>query len=340
MGKTLRILFIAFSIVACKQQKESDLPVSNGLYFGQSIPGNKLEIFAPGIISTGLNEGYITFSPDGKECYWTILFSDFVTIVTSKLENGRWTKPKVAPFAGKYYDGWPAITPDGKRMFFHSSRPVADTTTGITAKFNVWYVDRTENGWNDPVVVNAPVNGKENSTCPSVSMSGNLYISKRFSDGSEKLCRSELRNGAYQELEILPANVNVLKDNYHGYISPDESYLIRICYDRPDNIGAGWNYYISFRKSDGTWSDLINLGKEVNSVYCGGAPSISSDGKYLFFQGIVATGITDSLDRKSSLEELIDRDIKSPSMGSTDIYWIDAKIIDELKPKESLKILK
>jgi len=332
MGKTLRIFFIAVSFVACNQQKETELTVPGGFYLGQPKPTDKLVIFAPGIVSTGLNEGYITFSPDGRECYWSILFSDFVTIVTSKLENGRWTKPKVAPFAGKYYDGWPAITPDGKRMFFHSSRPVADTSARITAKFNVWYVDRTGNGWSDPVVVNAPVNGSENSTCPSVTRSGNLYISKRFSDGSEKLCRSVLLNGVYQELEILPANVNVLKDNYHGYISPDESYFIRICYGRPDNIGSGWNYYITFRKSDGTWSDLVNLGKEVNSVYCGGAPSISSDGKYLFFQGIAATNLTTSLDRNYSLEELIDRDIKSPSLGSTDFYWVDAKIIDGLRP--------
>jgi hypothetical protein len=333
MGKTLRIFFIAVSFVACNQQKESELTVPGGFYFGQPNPTDKLEIFAPEIVSTGLNEGYITFSPDGKECYWSILFSDFVTIVTSKLENGQWTKPKVAPFAGKYYDGWPAIQSDGKRMFFHSSRPVADTSVGITAKFNIWYMDRTEKGWSDPVVVNAPVNGRENSTCPSVTRSGNLYISKRFSDGSEKLCRSELRNGFYQELEILPVNVNVLKDNYHGYISPDESYFIRICNGRPDNIGSGWNYYITFRKSDGTWSDLVNLGKEVNSVYCGGAPSISPDGKYLFFQGIAATSIIDSLDRKYSLEELIDLDVKSPQKGSTDIYWVSAKIMEELRPK-------
>jgi hypothetical protein len=94
-------------------------------------------------------------------------------------------------------------------------------------------MDRTENGWSDPVVVKAPVNGSENSTCPSVTMNGNLYISKRFSDGTENLCRSELRNGVYQELEILPDNINVLKDNFHGYISPDESYFMRISYGRP-----------------------------------------------------------------------------------------------------------
>ena len=87
-------------------------------------------------------------------------------------------------------------------------------------------------------------------------------------------------------------------------------------------------------RTENGWSDMVNMGKEVNSVYCGGAPSISPDGKYLFFQGIAATSITDSLDRKYSLEELIDRDIKSPSLGSTDIYWIDAKIIEVFGPKK------
>ncbi len=314
------------------QEKPSDFSDLKGPYLGQALPGNKLEVFSPGLVSTGLNEGVITFTPEGTECYWSVLFSGFETILTSRLEKGAWTKPEIASFSGRYYDGWPAIQADGKRMFFHSARPVTDAATGITAKFNVWYMDRTKNGWGDPVVVNAPVNGSENSTCPSVAMNGTLYFSKRFSDGTEKLCRSELKNKVYQELKILPDNVNVLKNNFHGCISPDESYLIRPCHGRPDQVGAGWNYYITFNKKDGTWSDLINLGKTVNSVYCGGAASISPDGKQLFFQGIAATGITDALDRKYSLQELIDRELSGSANGSSDIYWIDAKIIEELRP--------
>lgn len=312
------------------QNNEKNLSELMGPFLGQTLPDSVPVLFAPEFVSTGLNEGTITFTPDGKECYWSILFSGFETIVTSKIINGQWTRPVVASFSGRYYDGWPAIQPDGKRMFFHSTRPVMDSAAGITAKFNIWYIDKTSTGWSQPQPVNAPVNGSENSTCPSASKNGNLYISKRFNDGTEKLCRSELRNGVYQELEMLPDNVNILKDNFHGYISPDESFLIRPCYGRPDNIGAGWNYYITFRDNKNCWSDLINLGKEVNSVYCGGAPSVSADGKYLFFQGIAASGILDSLGHKLSLEEIIDQEIKIPARGSTDIYWIDANTIMKL----------
>lgn len=328
------IIIICLSIFSCRQHTDADYQNSKKKMFDQSFPEENLEIFAPEIVSTGLNEGTITISPNGNECFWSILFSGYETIVTSKIKNGKWTKPEVASFSGKYYDGWPAIHPDGKRLFFHSARPVTDTSEGITAQFNIWYVDRINDSWSEPKLVNSPVNSNENSTCPSVSMNGALYLSKKFSDDTEKLCRSELKNGVYQDLEVLPDNINVLKENFHCYISPDESYLIRICYGRPDNVGAGWNYYITFRKSDGTWSDLVNMGKEVNSVYCGGGASVSADGKYIFFQGIPAAKLTDSLDRIYTLEELVERDVKRPSLGSIDIYWINANIIAGLKSKK------
>ena len=331
------ILSLQLLLFSCGNIKK-DPAAPKGPFFGLHCPDSVPGIFAPGFVSTGLNEGTITFSPEGNECYWSVLFSGFETIVTSRIENGHWTEPEVAPFSGRYYDGWPAFQPDGKRLFFHSARPVQDTMSGITARFNIWYVDKIPGGWSEPEPVNAPVNGSENSACPSASSNGNLYISKRFSDGTEKLCRSELIKGVYQELEILPDNVNILKGNFHGYISPDESFLVRPCHGRPDNIGAGWNYYITFRSNESLWSDLINAGPEVNSVYCGGTPSISADGNYFFFQGIVATGITDSLSRRLSLEEIIDQDIRTPSNGSTDIYWIDADAVRRLKDSASFNM--
>ena len=106
------------SIAYC-QTNPKEFPVLKVPYLGQKPPGLTLEIFAPEIVSTGLDEGVITFTPDGKECYWSILFPRFETILVSKQVNGKWTKPEVATFSGKYYDGWPAIQPDGKKMFFH-----------------------------------------------------------------------------------------------------------------------------------------------------------------------------------------------------------------------------
>jgi hypothetical protein len=306
-----------------------------GIFLGQKPPGISPEIFAPELISTGLNESVITFMPDGSECYWSISIFGLETILTSKLINKEWTKPEIAPFAGKYYDGWPAIQPDGKRMFFHSSRPVSDSTLGISAEFNIWYMDRINGEWSEPIIIESSVNSAENSTCPSVTNTGILYFSKRFNDDTEKLVRSKSINDNFQDIEVLPDHINSMKDNFHGVISPDETYLIRPLYGRKDAIGNRWNYYVSFRDEDDTWSELINLGESVNSLFCGGSTAFSPDGKYLFFQASIAPELLLALPKRHNLKELVEIDLRTPGRGSNDIYWISVKIIEELRPKLS-----
>jgi hypothetical protein len=101
---------------------------------------------------------------------------------------------------------------------------------------------------------------------------------------------------------------------------------------RADAIGGGWDYYVAFRDQDDRWSDLVHLGSDVHKVSCAGAPSLSPDGKYLFLQGRVAAKPTTDLERTYPLKELVDRDIKRHSNGSADIYWIDARFLDDLRP--------
>jgi hypothetical protein len=326
-------LVILASVVCCRSGKKAS-PVLQGPYMGQEPPGATPVLFAPGMVSTGLNENSVTFMPDGRECYWSVLFSGFETIVTSRLDKGGWTEPETAPFAGQYYDGWPSIQSDGKRMYFHSARPHPDSASGVTAKFNIWYVDRAEDGWSEPKSIGQPVNGPESSSCPSVTRDGTIYISKKFNDGTEKLCRSRFVDGKYRDLEVLPAVINVLKENFHGFISPDESYMIRPLYGIEDAVGGGWNFYVSFRSADDRWSDWVNLGKGVNSPYCLGINSISPDGKYIFLQAWTPFELTPALERRFSLKELKEKHMEYPSGYSSDIYWVDARIIEELRPKE------
>ena len=64
-------------LTGCYCGKQDDFPVLKGPYLGQTPPGMKAEIFAPGIISTGFNEHGISFTNDGKELYfrffWVLL---------------------------------------------------------------------------------------------------------------------------------------------------------------------------------------------------------------------------------------------------------------------------
>jgi hypothetical protein len=75
----------------------------------------------------------------------------------TRRENGRWSRPAAAPFSGLYRDGGPAFSPDGNKIFFCSRRPLEKGTDRMHDN-DIWYVERTPDGWSEPVNCRVPVN--------------------------------------------------------------------------------------------------------------------------------------------------------------------------------------
>ena len=263
-----------------------DFYVPAGRYFGQKPPGLEPEIFAPAIISTDGYEFAITFSPDFKELYFTRRWGErnYPTnyLMVCHYKNNHWTEPEIASFSGEYFDFEPHISPDNKRLFFGSERP---KPLGITAKGTIWFLKKTDHGWSKPRYLEEPVNNGFSMYVTS-ARNGNLYYT-----GDDGLYYSEYENGKYLEPEKLKDENNEYFSGAHPYISPDESYLI---FDSHGEQGL----VISFRNKEGIWEKVKKMGIFENMC-----PSVSPDGKYLFFA----------------------------KQGN--IYWVDAGIIEELKPK-------
>ncbi len=60
-----------------------------GPYLGQKPPGPKPEVFAPGVISTGIFERDVAMTPDGREFYFSAGFRAVTTIMVTRLRDGR-----------------------------------------------------------------------------------------------------------------------------------------------------------------------------------------------------------------------------------------------------------
>jgi len=311
----------------------SEFPKLTGPYLGQKPPGTTPEIFAPGIVSTGMSESTIAVSADGMEIFFTNMATGTETLITTRFENGKWTEPEVAAFSGRYLDGFPSFHPDGSKLFFHSYRPL-DTKSLIADVANIWYVEKEATGWSEPKPVGAPINGSEFVSGPSVTRTGTLYFCRKPKTGGEKVFRSQFLNGQYMEPEMLPDNVNCVSDIFHAVVSPDESYLIVPVAGRKDSLDGRINYYVSFRDRKGNWSDLINLGKDVNNGKNSAGPSISADGNYFFFEGYPDFNWVESHEKRLSYEDIKKFALTQPSLYKTDIFWVSAKIIEEMKPKE------
>jgi hypothetical protein len=247
-------------------------PVLTGPYLGQPLPGKEATRFAPGIVF--YNHSALTVSPDGQELYWGSTSS----IMTTRLQNGRWTLPEVASFSGgsttPMYDDVPFVAPDNQRLFFTSLRPIGSEAPG---KENIWYVERTATGWSAPKPVGAAVNALWLHWQVSVSRTGTLYFAARGDEG-RGIYASRAVNGEYGKPVKVPSPISTGSETC-PYIAPDESYLI---FARVAADGRSSPKFISFKSQDGTWGEPVPL----NVPDRGPMAIVSPDGKYLFLGGI------------------------------------------------------
>lgn len=284
-----------------KEIKFSNL---KGDYLGQTPPWDVPVIFAPGIISVDstVEHGYPTFSPDGNMVFWqsNLRHKEKETEIFLKVMrrvDGRWTEPEISP-----YGGMPAFSPNGNKLYFISN----DTEK----EKGLYFIEKQGENWSDPQSLNLISRFPELKYMygPSVTSNGTLYFFGHAEGlGSRNdfgIYRSELINGIYAKPELLPSSINAAEGviNWMPFIGADESYLLF----SSDRQAGGQGLFISFRKSDGSWTEAHGLGEAINSQKGERFPYVSPDGKYLFFT-------------------------RWHGRDNEDIMWVSAKIIDEIK---------
>ena len=272
-----------FILIGCV--KKHDFPVLKGPYLGQESPGRSPRVFAPGIVSTEEYEEFgCTMPPDGREFFFTRTYVEprRHTIMVCRLEENGWTAPEIAPFSGEHSEAEPNFSPDGSRLFF--GRPES----------GIWMMERTPSGWSEPRHLMLGM-------FATISDSDVLYYTD-ISKGMDTcdIVRSRFVDSRSQEPKALTGSLNSPYKDAHPYVAPDERYII-FDSNRPGGMG-GNDLYISFRDSEDSWGEAVNLGEKINSPEHEQIPFVSPDGKFLFYS------------------------------NGEDIYWVDAKIIEELKP--------
>jgi len=228
----------------------------SGLYPGKQIPDSIPELFAPGVISTGMFTRDMAITPDGREIYFSVSIGNYsyATILFIREVDGVWSTPEIVPFSGgpEVFDFEPALTADGSRMYFLSTRPDGEEEAGDQ---DIWYVDRTASGWGEPVNPGLPINTDGGEFFPSLTAEGTLYFTRNKKGSTlNQIYRSRYENGSFQEPELLPEQVNCGSNRFNAFISPDENYIIVPAVGMEDAFD-GVDYYIVFRSEDDQWTD-------------------------------------------------------------------------------------
>lgn len=298
------LIFISIFGIGCKKngtEPEPNTTDLSGKYLGQKPPGTTPVRFAPALLLASTTRWWHdspAFSPDGQELYMNFYDTERepkVSIDFMRVESDFWTLPQTASFSGDFRDNGPRFSINGNKLYFTSRR-----SGGA-----VFVVNRIGDGWSTPMAINIPSNTSNDFIGISVTRDESIYYGD-YSSGHNDIYRSKFINGQYTQPENLGAVINTDAEEWGPYVDPDEDFLI-FTSNRPGGFGLH-DLYITFRNSDGSWSEPQNMGSSINSDNEDASPLISPDGNYLFY-----------LTKKEGDLEL------NP-------YWVDAQIIENFKP--------
>lgn len=256
-----------------------------GAYMGQHPPGLTPQLFAPNFISTEESEFGSVFNSKGDEFYFGVDVNGKNEIRYSRLVDNEWSKPKAILYHERYGYNDPFLSPDENRLYFISKQGFDGI--GKLKDVDIWYAKRDKNGWSEPINAGATINSSGNEYYISFTNEGTMYFSsnRNAPDNRKRsdydIYYSKLVNGEFQEPVALSNAINTEGYEADVFIAPDESYMI-FCSTRTNGFGQG-DLYVSFKNSDGSWSQAQNLGEEVNTQYYEYCPFVTKDGKYLFY---------------------------------------------------------
>ena len=315
-----KLLLIFFLISGCALEAEKGAATLTNPFFGIQAT-DTVHLLAPGIISSSLFEYNGTFSPDGREFYYTVSLPNRGQIVFLTLEeDNRWSEPKFAEFSSEYSDVDPMFSPDGSRLYFTSNRPTADTSD--LTRNHIWFAERTAEGWDEPKRVELTETGDYYS---SLTQNGDIY----FNTWSTGDIYKAIKTDTTYLVERLPDSINLNKSVGDPFISPEEDYLIFRGTNLKNTVG-GFDLYISF-KIDSEWTTPMNLGEPINSAAREICPYVSADGKLFIF---ASNRLIEDFKTKplQPLQGFKDK-MQSYDNGTWNIYYTSTAFIEDLRQK-------
>jgi hypothetical protein len=259
-----------------------DFPKFHGLDIGKEYPGFRLEPFPLNKILRviGPHSG-VAVSGDRNEIFW--VRGDF----SGKLWHmqgfeGVWKPSGIVSFAEDFTYSYPSFAPDGERLYFTSDKQNEGRQykAGIG---DIWYLERTDDGWSKPKNCGETVNTDGDEFIASVDRENNLYFTRvviKNGKANADIYVSEFADGAFQTAVPMGNDVNSPRHEVGPQVSPDGRYLIY-----GSQRSGEMKTYISFREKSGGWTDA----RDIQSIFAPFERSyvqgISGDGDLIFFAG-------------------------------------------------------
>jgi len=277
-------------------------------------PGETMapQLFAPGLVSDGMDQRDSALSSDGGLFLYTLQQGRRAIILQVVKSDGVWQEPQAMPFTGAWHDLEASFRPGTRELFFASDRPLPGEEEA--GDFNLWRCHWQEGAWTKPVPLPPEINGDGNEFYPSLSATGDLYFTtaREGGAGGEDIWVSGFSPGGYVAARPLPGLVNQSGDEFNAAVNPAGNRLVFGAV-REEGPGGG-DLYWSTRQADGSWG-AASLLPGVNSPQLDFCPFFDPREEVLWFTSRRPQLATPALDWSSAREQW-----SAPGNGLGDLY--------------------
>jgi outer membrane protein OmpA-like peptidoglycan-associated protein len=127
------------------------------------------------------------------------------------------------------------------------------------------------------------INSQGDDFAPMLTEGGKtLFFTSARGRGAQKIYSAEKTSNGFKSIREIDGDVNDGSNIGYSSLTPDGQYMIFAAIDHSSK-GEGRTDLYSAKKVKGKWTDIQNLGPNINSEYWDSEPTLSSDGRVLYF---------------------------------------------------------
>ena len=187
----------------------------------------------------------------------------------------------------------PVMSPDGKTLYFGRKNHPQNKfgmagTEQIAGSQDIWYSESLMGAWTTARRMSEALNRDQYNTIYSVSPDGQTilvkgaYVNGQYETRGFSIAKKSATGWEIPKKMEIPKYEKLSRGkNEYGYLSNDGKTLL-MAFSEKKNSDED-DIYASFLEKDGSWSEPMNLGDDVNTDFTETTPFLAADGKTLYF---------------------------------------------------------
>ena len=202
----------------------------------------------------------------------------------------------------KYPEMGPLVSPDGRTLYF-SRRWDPKDVGGVKDEEDIWYSnwDDKINNWGPAKNMGRPLNNTDPNFINSISpdgntlLLGNTYLSDSLEDYGVSTSKRTSTGWSTPKQVIIEDDAQRNKSRLTNYFLSNSQKILLMSNNRRGDSYGDRDIYVSFPKTDSTWTKPLNLGKNINTKGTESAPFLAADDKTLYYtsDGLMGYGGSD-----------------------------------------------